>query len=120
MNLDGKNDYVIGQNDDEPKIFLNDIKNKDSHPLRIRLKGKAGNPRGIGATVSVAGAGMPTQTAEIYAGGGYLSQGNTDLIFAMPKSMDEKEIIVKIRWPEGGESQIEAKGKSRFLSLSRE
>ena len=120
VNLDGKNDYVIGQNDDEPKIFLNETKNKDTHPLRIRLKGKAGNPRGIGARVSVAGPGIPTQTAEIYAGGGYLSQGNTDLIFAMPNSMNEKEIVVKIRWPEGGDSQIEAKGKSRFLSLSRE
>ncbi len=119
VNLDGKNDFVIGMNDDEPIVYLNRIENAKTHPLRIRLGGQKGNPRSIGARVTVMVSGIATQTAEIYAGGSYLSQVNTDLIFAIPKVSTSKKVKVQVRWPDGVKSEIEASLGSQFLNLSR-
>ncbi len=119
VNSDGKKDFVVGVNNDEPVLFMNETEQSDVHPLRLRLNGKRGNPQAIGAKVSVKGAGLLTQTAEVYAGGGYLSQNETDLVFAIPKSFDDKSIVIAIRWPDGTKVEIEAPGKSKFLSLSQ-
>ncbi|NNE93419.1 MAG: hypothetical protein HKN23_17375 [Verrucomicrobiales bacterium] len=120
VNLDGLNDFVIGQNDDEPRLFVNKSGSEEAHPIRIRLVGKAGNPRAIGARVTFEVEGMPAQTAEIRAGGGYLTQENTDLIFAVPNAADGKKAAVKIRWPDGAESEQQVDAKGRFAKLTRE
>ncbi len=119
VNLDGRSDFVIGMNNAEPIVFLNQHENKQTHPLRIRLNGTKGNARSIGARVTVTVSGIASQTAEIYAGGSYLSQTNTDLIFAIPKESDSKKVKVHIRWPDGVNSEIEADLESQFLNLSR-
>jgi len=119
VNLDGENDFVIGMNDSEPLIFLNRSKNKNTHPLRIRLSEKNGNPRGIGSRVTVSVPEFISQTAEIYAGGSYLSQANSDLIFAIPKKSRADKVRIQIRWPDGEKSEIQADLKSQFLNVSR-
>ena len=119
INLDGREDFFIGINNSDPRIFINKTAGKnDTHPLRIRLGGPAGNPTAVGARVSVSIDKLPTQTAEISAGGGYLSQGSSDLIFALP-SQASKNVTVTVRWPDGKTSRMEAKPESKFLSINR-
>ncbi len=119
VNLDGWEDLIVGVNDDEPKIFLNDLAGRSSNrPLRVRLEAGAGNRASVGAWVSIEADSLPRQTAEISSGGGYLSQSSTDLIFAVPKE-SESSITVTIRWPDGKKSQTTVAGKSQFVSLKR-
>lgn len=119
VNLDGWEDFVVGVNDEEPQIFLNALKDKSpNHPLRIRLNGDVGNPTAIGAVVTVQAGELPPQTSLISAGGGYLSQSSSDLIFAIPKDLDEPAQVT-IRWPDGKVNQAEVDPEIRFLALDR-
>ena len=119
LNLDGWEDFVVGVNDDEPKIYVNQLAAKSPHrPLRVRLKGTPGNSKAIGARVTVNVASLPPQTRELNAGGSYLSQSDGDFIFAAPKD-DNSPIEVTIRWPDGKISKTEVEGKSKFVALER-
>ncbi|MEM7698049.1 MAG: FG-GAP-like repeat-containing protein [Verrucomicrobiota bacterium] len=119
VNLDGWEDFVVGVNNDDPEIFLNDLADRSSnHPLRIRLGGLTGNPTAIGARVTFEAEGLPKQTAEITAGGSYLAQSASDLIFAAPNESNQP-IRVTIRWPDGKTSQTDVDPSSRFLALDR-
>lgn len=119
INLDGWEDLIVGVNDDEPMIFLNEMMARSrNRPLRVRLESGTGNLQSVGARVSIEASSLPRQTSEISAGGGYLSQSSTDLIFAVPK-LNDSPIAVTIRWPDGKTSQTEVAGESQFVSLKR-
>jgi len=119
VNMDGREDFVVGVNDAEPRIFVNSTAGlRDTHPLRLRVSGTAGNPASIGARVSIEAGDLPRQTREIRAGGGYLSQSSSDLIFAVPSNQDDP-ITVTIVWPDGKRSETQVESKARFLNLSR-
>jgi hypothetical protein len=70
----------------------------------VRLRGGPGNPTAIGARVTVLGEDGRSQTAEVYAGGGYLSQSTSVLHFGLG---DGKRATAKIRWPDGHTSTHE-------------
>ena len=57
----------------------------------------AGNPHAVGAAVTVVYAGATQQTAEVYAGSGYLSQSAPTLFFGRGDAME-----IRVRWPGGG------------------
>ena len=119
MNLDGWEDFVVGVNDADPRIFINSLEDRSpNRPLRIRLTGAKGNPTAIGAVVTVAAKGLEAQTSEISAGGSYLSQSSSDLIFAVPKNNSET-VAVTIQWADGNMSQIDAEAEIQFLALDR-
>lgn len=119
VNLDGLEDFVVGVNDEDPQIFINEIATRSKNaPIRIRLNGANGNPTSIGARVTISAEGLKPQTAEVNAGGSYLSQSQSDLIFAVPKDFSSP-IEVTVRWPDGKSSKTEAAPDSRFLSLDR-
>ena len=65
----------------------------------VRLKGKPGNPTGVGARVTIQLKDGSTQTAEVYAGAGYLSQSPSDLSFGLGESGQVTQI--EVRWPGG-------------------
>jgi len=119
VNLDGWEDFIVGVNDADPQIFVNDLADRSpSSPLRIRLKGAPGNPNGIGAKITVSAGDLAPQTAEIYAGGSYLGQSGSDLIFAVPKGTT-KQTSVTVRWPDGKNSITKAAPEAKFLELDR-
>ncbi len=118
VNLDGLEDYIIGINNGDPMIFLNRNTNGPNHPLRVRIKGAKGNPSAIGAKVGIEAEGLPLQMDEVRAGGGYLSQSSTDLLFAVPNDL-KGEIKISVIWPEGVKSSMTTKAETRFISLSR-
>lgn len=118
INMDGREDFAIGINNADPMIFVNQTEeNSGNHPFRLRLVA-AGNPGAVGARVEVTAGDFKKQTREISAGGGYLSQESTDLIFAIPDDLKEK-VSIAIRWPDGKISKSEVDPETKFLNLDR-
>ncbi len=98
FNDDGWPDFAIGVNNGEMMAF----ENRGSGSNRIftvRLEGKPGNPTGIGARVTVHLSNGTTQTAEVYAGGGYLSQSTPALTFGKGTTAEVEK--VEVIWPDG-------------------
>lgn len=119
LNLDGREDFVVGVNDAAPQVFVNDTANRnDTHPLRVRLDFGPGNAQGIGSRVAVRAGDLALQTTEITAGSGYLAQSGSDAIFAVPNGLTEP-VTVTVRWPDGKVSKQEVKPEATFLRLKR-
>lgn len=118
LNCDGREDFVIGINNDDPDIFVNEIPVPEStQPLRVELVAKKGNPQGIGARVTLSSEAIPTQTAEVRGGGSYLTQSEPTLVFAVPKG--EGEVKLKIRWPDGTVEESSVATTSRTVTLEQ-
>jgi hypothetical protein len=94
LNGDRRLDFVMGINNESAVAFANRGES-DAETLVIRLAGEAGNPTAVGARVTAFGTDGISQTAEIYAGGGYLSQSSPSLVFAGPIEQFD------VRWPDG-------------------
>lgn len=71
----------------------------DPHFFKVRLEGPKGNPTAIGACVKVTCGSAPPMIAEVSAGGGYLSQQSSTLLFGMGK--EHTEVAIEVRWPGG-------------------
>ena len=98
LNGDGWPDFVVGINDGEPMAFENRGSDKN-HVVNIHLAGNLGNPTAIGSSVTVTRTDGWTQTAEVSAGGGYLSQSSSALVFGLGATSQVK--AVRVRWPNG-------------------
>ena len=98
--LDGDNwpDFVIANNNGLLQVFEHSGQS-DNRILRVRLRGEPGNPTAVGARVTVEIENQASQTAEIYAGGGYLSQSSSALVFGLGQSGQTARI--SIVWPDG-------------------
>ena len=101
-NNDGWVDFLVGVNDGEMYAYEN-VGNKTNRMLTICLEGKAGNPKAIGAKVTVKLDDGSTQFAEVYAGAGYLSQSTPNLSFGLKSKANVKSILVD--WPDGTQSE---------------
>lgn len=119
VNLDGWEDFVVGVNNEEPKIFVNNLADRSpNRPLKVRLNGAKGNPQAVGARISVEATGLPAQTSEVTAGSSYLSQSSSDKIFAVSKE-NVDPVVVTVTWPDGKTSTTEADPKAKFLAIDR-
>ena len=89
-------DLIVGANDRHPIVYLN--RPKPNHRvIGIRLAGQA-----IGARVTLKTKAGTTQTGEVTAGSGYLSQSTARLAFSIPSKDPIAEISVQ--WPNGTKS----------------
>jgi len=70
--------------------------------FRVRLAGRDGGPPPPGARVTLRCEGQPDQTAELYAGGGYLSQSSPVMFFGVLN--DRATAQLHVRWPDGSEA----------------
>jgi len=95
---------VIGCNDGDAILLAHSSK-EVNRIFPVRLRGPRGNPTSIGAKVTVAHASGLLQSAEISAGGGYLSQSSATIYFGNPDNDPAKSI--QIRWPDGTNSVVE-------------
>jgi len=110
---DGRVDLCVAQNGAATKLY----RNQGARPgLRVRLKGTAGNPLGIGALIrNVTGErGGPAQ--EVRAGGGYWSQDSATAVITSPSSIGK----VSVRWPGGKETLYTVPAGAREITLAIE
>lgn len=99
VNGDGLPDIVFGLNDAPMSVFLAKPQAAAGKVVNVRLVGPKGNLQAIGARVTVTISGGKTQTAEMYAGSGYLSQSPAELTFGLGKAATVESVTV--RWPDG-------------------
>jgi hypothetical protein len=114
LNGDGWHDVVLGMNNGPVTAF----ENRGSHlgqPLLVRLRGKNGNPAGIGALVTVRLDDGSSQVAEIYGGDGYMSQSAPELSFGIAKG--RRGVGIDVRWPDGQTSSIEPTEDERLNTI---
>jgi hypothetical protein len=86
------------------------------HPLRISLRGPAGNPTAVGASITVELSDGTTQTSEVHAGSGYYSESAPECFFGYPDSNPPTK--VRVRWPSGAVSENDAPGGAATLTLA--
>src|SRR5258708_2716818 len=97
LNNDGIIDVLVVNMDGPPQRLLNEGGNHN-HRVLFQLIGGKSNKMAIGAKVTVT-AGKLVQTAEVRAGGGYLSSNDPRLHFGL--ATETKLNQVTIRWPSG-------------------
>ena len=91
---DGRVDLAVTQNGAETKLYHN----VGARPgLRIRLKGRAGNPRGVGGQIRLKFGDRFGPAREIHAGSGYWSSDGAVQVLGTP----EPPTQIQIRWPGG-------------------
>jgi hypothetical protein len=102
FNGDGWVDVLVGLNNAPLHAFFN-LGHPDGRPFVVTLGGRTGNPTAVGARVTVLLADGSRQTAEVSAGGGYLSQSSAALGFGLGRSGWAER--VEVRWPDGETSE---------------
>jgi len=65
--------------------------------LRVKLRGPAGNPQGLGAQVRLVFGQRPGPVREIHGGSGYWSQDSAIVVLGSP----EPPTLLQVRWPGG-------------------
>ena len=109
----------MGVNDGPVQAFENSGQSSN-RPLAVILKGEPGNLAAVGSRVSVINASGQRQTAEVYAGGGYLSQSTSTLFFGLGESKPGEEIDIEVRWPSGEVSQQRKKVDGPYIEIGYE
>jgi hypothetical protein len=106
---DGDIDVLVSNIDDRPTLLRNDT--SGGRWITMRLVGVKSNRDGIGAKVTVV-AGGRRQTAEVRAGGSYVSHNDMRLHFGLgdEHAVDE----VEIRWPSGLVERVDGLEPDRF------
>ncbi|HXQ80607.1 MAG TPA: FG-GAP-like repeat-containing protein [Opitutaceae bacterium] len=115
LDQDGWPDLLVTRNNDTTLLFHNN--GAAGHkPLRILLRGAAGNPTAVGSRIAVEFADGSTEVAEVYAGSGYYSQSTAACFFGYPEGNPPRRI--RVRWPSGASSEHGFPAGSTTLSLS--
>jgi hypothetical protein len=117
INADGLPDFLVGVNDDETLGFEH-AGGLDGKLTSVRLRGRPGNPTGVGASIKFILDDGTSQTAEVHAGGGYLSQSSATTYFGMGKANAVK--MVEVRWPNGRRTQHADWGDSQRIEIEEE
>ena len=90
---DGRVDLVVCQNAASTKLYRNEA---GKAGLRVRLKGPAGNPAGVGAVLWLSRGEKAGPVREIHAGSGYWSQDSAVQVVSMDQATK-----LSVRWPGG-------------------
>jgi hypothetical protein len=115
LNADGRPDFVVGVNNAPAQGFEQKASDAGRH-VAVRLRGPRGNPTAVGAKVRVMLASGAAQTAEVAAGGGYLSQNSATLYFGLGPGESLKSI--EVRWPDGRQASFPANAESLVYELA--
>jgi hypothetical protein len=116
LNGDGWHDVVLGMNN-APVMAYENLGSRLGQPLRVRLRGKKGNPAGIGSRVTVRLDNGLRQTAEVYAGDGYMSQSSPELSFGITNG--RRAVGVEVRWPNGQTSSVELAVHEQLVKINQ-
>lgn len=108
---DGDLDAVVNRLGSPALLLRNDAA---APRLAVRLRGEAPNTAGVGAMVWLEVEGLPRQTKEVAAGGGYLSGSEALVSFAMG---DAAEGTLGVEWRGGGRSVVRVEGPNRLYEV---
>ncbi len=108
---DGDLDAVVNRLDRPALLLRNDAA---APRLAVRLRGEAPNTAGVGATVWLEVEGLPRQTKEVAAGGGYLSGSEALVSFAMG---DAAEGTLGVEWRGGDRAVVRVDGPNRLYEV---
>jgi hypothetical protein len=112
---DGWPDFLVSRNNDTALAFRNrGIAGRN--PLRVTLRGPAGNPTAVGARVALELADGSTQAAEVHAGSGYCSQSAAACFFGYPDTNPPR--MVRVRWPSGATTDHDCERGARTLTIA--
>ncbi|MEE2659688.1 MAG: FG-GAP-like repeat-containing protein [Candidatus Latescibacterota bacterium] len=111
---DGDLDLLVTANAGPARLFRND--RAPGNWLVVQLRGKVGNPFGIGARIEVHCAGS-TQVREIRRNRSYLSSSSADAHFGLGTCTWVEG--VKVRWPGGEISERAGVEANRYLLVRR-
>jgi len=117
LNQDGWPDAFVTRSNDRPLTFLNRGR-PGRHSFGVALRGAPGNPAAVGARLTLQFTDGSTQTAEISAGSGYLTQSGATAFFGYPDATPPQQL--RIRWPDGRVTTREFTAPpSKLLRLDR-
>ena len=91
---DGRVDLVVSQNGAETRLYHNE---RAAPGLRVRLRGPAGNPRGIGAVMRLEYGARKGPAREVHGGSGYWSEDGAVQVMGM----DGVATSLSVQWPGG-------------------
>jgi hypothetical protein len=107
--------FLVSRNNDTALAFRNRGV-AGNNPLRVMLRGPAGNPAAVGARVALELTDGSKQTSEVYAGSGYYSQSTAACFFGYPDSNPPRKI--RVRWPSGATTEQDCGRGTRTLTLT--
>ena len=97
-NQDGWPDFIISRNNSS-NLFFRNRGVAGRHSFSVVLHGEKGNPRAVGARVTIDLADGTRQTGEVTAGSGYMSQSSPACFFGYVEGNPPRQIT--IGWPDG-------------------
>lgn len=113
FNGDGRLDLAVTQNGDSTRLFVN----RGAKPgLRVRVKGDAMNPDGIGVQLRAMYGTQLGPVQEIQAGSGYWSQNSAVQVLGLSAT----PTAVWVRWPGGKTSTVPVPVGARELVVTRQ
>lgn len=113
---DGDLDLFVARSFEDPLLFRNDG-GSDRPWLRVRLTQPGPNPAGVGAAVTLEGAGDPMHR-RIHLNPGYGSPAAPEAHFGLGDHEGPVDLVV--RWPDGAVQRVEAVSTRRELVVERE
>ncbi len=106
-------DMAVSQNGAPTKLYHN----LGAKPgLRVRLRGPAGNPAGVGAVLRLQFKDRQGPAREIHAGSGYWSQDSLTQVMATPEPPER----LWIRWPGGRVTTTAIPANAREVRIDTE
>ncbi|MFI5228190.1 MAG: FG-GAP-like repeat-containing protein [Gemmatimonadales bacterium] len=109
---DGRVDLAVSQNGAQTRLF----RNRGAKPgLRVRLKGPASNPDGIGAQLRVVYGDSMGPVREVQAGSGYWSQNGAVQVLGLSGTAT----AVWVRWPGGQVTRTGVPRDAREVTVTR-
>jgi hypothetical protein len=109
---DGRLDLAVSQNASTTRLYHNRL---GKPGLRVRLRGSAMNPDGIGAQIRVVYGDRMGPVREVQAGSGYWSQNGATQVFGLSST----PTAVWVRWPGGGEQRVPLTSGIREVTIRR-
>ena len=98
LDQNGWPDFLVSRNNNNTLAFRNNAV-AGHNPLRIILRGPAGNPTAVGARITVSFTDGSTEISEVYAGSGYYSQSTAACFFGYTQANPPAKI--EVRWSDG-------------------
>jgi hypothetical protein len=111
LDNDGDLDLVVNNLNGPASVFRND---SIAPRVAVRLKGKPGNTRGIGAKITVSGGPVP-QSQQIICGGRYLSSDDPIRTFAAGSLTNE--MTIEVSWRSGLRSVVTGVKANRVYEI---